>query len=731
MAFDISAFGGTSSAPLPKSVGVTLPPEGGSFVIPHYQTFATITNLIAKTYRWTFDEALLHNEKNALAIRRDPVVMDALQARQIPTCQLAWHLEAQDDTAPAQVSAVKELTKDIEAISNFQLIKLQLLEALFYGRSAVQLTFGWDFSTGKKRLRVTDYEPINGDKLVFKFDGTPGVRVHYAYEGSWEPTDRGRVHFYTDQEQETIIIHKHIPEDADFFEGEMAGSVHGVGIRSKIYWFWWLRSQVQSWLMDYLERVGAGGFTVYYYESGNPDSLQEVKTAAEDQFRNNAILFPRYRDGTTGGPGLERIEPSVAGAQLLEELCVNYFDTVIRRYILGQTLSQDANPSGFGNSAANFVEDQFGSRIKFDALNLQETITKTLVAVLCRWNHPGIPCPRFVFDVDKPNAGEVLAAAQAFFEMGGQIDEDELRSIIGLSKPTPGHSVLAKFPAQGSPVGVGAVPTGIPQQGQPGPDMAQGAQPSPQEGESPILFAARYPWRLEAHPGIGLHVQGYQGKEEPNLPYLPHDPEYASKIADYYEGAPHVPQDPQVRRAYDAFKKETLAQWKYLKAKGVKMEPWQQEGQPYQNSKEMREDARKGHLYFFTGGDLGEGNLLSEPTGEVIGGQPLNYNDVFRAVHDYFGHAHYGNEFGPRGEEHAWRVHKRMYTPEAQKAMSFETRGQNSWVNFGPQAQGKTPQERPFAVQKNNLLPQHLMEDTHAKQQSPPGGSISNPRTEA
>ena len=42
----------------------------------------------------------------------------------------------------------------------------------------------------------------------------------------------------------------------------------------------------------------------------------------------------------------------------------------------------------------------------------------------------------------------------------------------------------------------------------------------------------------------------------------------------------------------------------------VTLEPWTGQGQPYQNSQEMAQDARNGHLYFFTGGDFPKDHLL-------------------------------------------------------------------------------------------------------------------------
>lgn len=62
----------------------------------------------------------------------------------------------------------------------------------------------------------------------------------------------------------------------------------------------------------------------------------------------------------------------------------------------------------------------------------------------------------------------------------------------------------------------------------------------------------------------------------------------------------------------------------------------------------------------------------------------INANEKFRAVHDYFGHVapETPNAFGPKGEENAWLTHRQMYSPVAEPAMTAETRGQNSYVNY-------------------------------------------------
>lgn len=98
---------------------------------------------------------------------------------------------------------------------------------------------------------------------------------------------------------------------------------------------------------------------------------------------------------------------------------------------------------------------------------------------------------------------------------------------------------------------------------------------------------------------------------------------------------------------------------------------------------------------------------MLENTNEMHEGQPMPYNDMFRIVHDYFGHAKEGNGFGPNGEENAYLNHAKTYSPEAQKALATETKGQNSWVNFGPHGEQNraNPSKTIYADQKAGLLP--------------------------
>jgi hypothetical protein len=203
------------------------------------------------------------------------------------------------------------------------------------------------------------------------------------------------------------------------------------------------------------------------------------------------------------------------------------------------------------------------------------------------------------------------------------------------------------------------------------------------------------------------------------------------EIADYFQNvAKHQPDAPEVFRTYRAMANETIEQYKAMIAAGIKPEPYSGKGEPYASSEEMMRDVRENkHLYFLrTDNAFGQGtqdaaNPLLEKSGIKIGDFELLVNDVFRVVHDYFGHTQQGLQFGPRGEFNAWKSHSRMYSDEAQGAFAAETLAQNAWVNFGAhlrRADGSIPkkgepdyippQERPFGEQKNFLVPAEMMQ---------------------
>ena len=152
---------------------------------------------------------------------------------------------------------------------------------------------------------------------------------------------------------------------------------------------------------------------------------------------------------------------------------------------------------------------------------------------------------------------------------------------------------------------------------------------------------------------------------------------YAKQMPDLLEQAGAKDYDDLMEKAYRQLAKETDEQFKQLPYNFSYHRAG--EGDYLGGSKEMMADVHGNkHLYVFQGGDPHDFlNRVDKASG-------LNENEKFRAVHDLLGHAIYGNQFGPKGEEVAWAIHQQMYSPLARLAMTAETRGQNSLVNYSP-----------------------------------------------
>ena len=199
-------------------------------------------------------------------------------------------------------------------------------------------------------------------------------------------------------------------------------------------------------------------------------------------------------------------------------------------------------------------------------------------------------------------------------------------------------------------------------------------------------------------------------------PKLKVDPAHGAKIAEAYHNMKHDPNHPAVKASYHALINETGDQFKHLLNNGLRISKMKEGMQnPYPTSKHMLEDVRNNnHMWYYpteqgfgSEGQAPSDHPMLQPTKFKHDGKPMLANDMFRVVHDYFGHAKEGHGFGPIGEENAWHNHKQMYTPAAHGALTAETRGQNSWVNFGPhgEANRANPKNTVYAEQKAGLMP--------------------------
>ncbi|XVU29165.1 hypothetical protein ACQPZJ_19505 [Actinoplanes sp. CA-054009] len=178
------------------------------------------------------------------------------------------------------------------------------------------------------------------------------------------------------------------------------------------------------------------------------------------------------------------------------------------------------------------------------------------------------------------------------------------------------------------------------------------------------------------------------------------DPVLGTAIAAAYLAAPAL--DRQALAAYDAFRRETVRQYEYLVGRaefgGLGVTVRVVDVDPYAKAADMIDDVSHRTLKV----------LATAATDNPHPYLSNAENDMFRAVHDAFGHAAIGQGFGRHGEEAAWLKHSGMYSPLARRALTTETRGQNCTMIFHHRY------ER-FPEQKAALLPREFSDPSTAQ----------------
>jgi hypothetical protein len=234
--------------------------------------------------------------------------------------------------------------------------------------------------------------------------------------------------------------------------------------------------------------------------------------------------------------------------------------------------------------------------------------------------------------------------------------------------------------------------------------------------------------------------------------YPEFDEDLARRLARAYDEMKHDPSDPRVMRSYQALADETMAQLDAIKNSGLDIR-FLREGMedPYARSPGLgyADIIENNRLYtyptdFGFGSTDANADMLSTfkhpmltPIGRLGDKDNAVVNDAFRVVHDAFGHFGPGNPFfRHKGEERAWLNHAPMYSPEARPAAAVELRGQNSYVNFGPNA-GKNATasgaDTIYADQKLGLMPEWTWTERSQKKpvEKAEGGEVSQDEAQA
>jgi hypothetical protein len=431
----------------PGSYSTDLAPNVGRSIVPHITTFSGMLSTLARTYR-QHDEAIRHNVQNANMMRRDPIIMGPLFARQMAVSLLQWRVIPEDQSDAKEIEVAQKLTYLMSRIPRFREYLRNLTEAIWYGRYACQNIWGFERDKSGHRYRtITDWIPCNGDKIVFRYDdGTGkydpkeiGVKVSVAHikNDIWagkpdvEYNAEGTALFFRRWERSRFTLHKNFLMDGDYEDPTTAGMIHGVGLRHFLYWSWYQKQETLAQLAEVVERSGMG-FTVYHYPAGNAQAKDEMERLAKEQAHKNQIVLP-MEITNPDAYGIQQIPPNTQGIMALQSLIDDYFGSWIIKFILGQSLTYRAEAGTPGIS--DLHRDSFLQIVKYDSLGVEETVTRELLSMILAFNFPEMRNVNFKFKLNTEEAVplEKLQALQAAWSMGAKIKSEDVMGLIGLN----------------------------------------------------------------------------------------------------------------------------------------------------------------------------------------------------------------------------------------------------------------------------------------------------------
>ncbi|GIJ52207.1 hypothetical protein Val02_90930 [Virgisporangium aliadipatigenens] len=206
---------------------------------------------------------------------------------------------------------------------------------------------------------------------------------------------------------------------------------------------------------------------------------------------------------------------------------------------------------------------------------------------------------------------------------------------------------------------------------------------------STLSTTAAPPFTPVGYLAEGVRTFSGRPHDETVYPFIRMDPGQGRAVANAYIAAPR--RDTRAFDAYAALCRETVEQYHFLIGRiefgGLGVAVRVVDDDPYSSAEAMVEDLHERRLRVFASAASGNPHpYLSD-----------GVNDMFRAVHDAFGHAASGRGFDPHGEEAAWLKHSAMYSAPARRALATEIRGQTCALIFYGRGE--------FPEQKAALLP--------------------------
>lgn len=396
------------------------------------QTLSAVAGILRNS-----DEAWREDRVLQEAMLHDPAVQAPLMQRQLAVALLPWSIVPEDEADRVQVAQAQRIERIIRTHLSDSVDMLRCLqEAVFYGPAAVSVT--WKAVAGE--YVPVAWDPFHPDSLVWDEYGNLGVRVGRTFRGrhGTTPSENGMAYMLDARERAAVVLHTFQRRAPRYERGYDARTIYsGWGLRRTIFYHWLTKQTVLKIWVATLERRGLG-VTIGEYVHGDDESRRDVEQALENLTHEVHVSVPR-KPGTSPDdpPRIRFLDTPLQGLQVFTDFLKGYLTEQIALAILGQTATSQAVSTGLGSEVATAHRETFHDIGLYDARMLGESLTRDLVTVCNRLNHGDTPWrPRWEFSTEEVDSEEQLKGARHLYDMGVELNANELRQLAGLTKPT-------------------------------------------------------------------------------------------------------------------------------------------------------------------------------------------------------------------------------------------------------------------------------------------------------
>ena len=375
---------------------------------------------------------------------RDPDVAASLQSLVLEIASLEGSWEAEDKDDAKQASFAEAMNDIYQRIPRRTDMLRNLSLASWYGPAAVNFQIVRDPET---QFAVSGWTPIHPDAIAFDMYGNLAMRVGAAYLTELSVVDIGlnsMVHIFNRNERANIILNVNFTEAPSFDDPRSADQVYrGVGNRDRIWFLWYLKQKAMQQASIFMERYSAG-VRIGRYTAGNAEEQTAIINALANMLNDNTIALPRTPGQEIDTCDITILDPPAARATVFMDF-INWCSSKIKEVQQGQSLTSEAGGTGMGSGVSDQHANTKSLFVRFLADCLAESVTKDLGGTFGRiLGYPDSVVRRVKLKLatERPNIKERLEAAKMFYDMGGGLDENELRSLLGFAEPGEGATIL-------------------------------------------------------------------------------------------------------------------------------------------------------------------------------------------------------------------------------------------------------------------------------------------------